>query len=348
MHSPVKVQLASFEVAYRIAKCKKPHTIAEELVLAAVLVLVSTMIGESVVQKLKVVPLSNNTICRRIEKISDDINDQLRLKMRGNEFTLQLDEATTSTSDKDAYLICYVRFIDNDDNIVEDLLFCKLILTNCIANELFAILNNFFQENNLEWKYCVALCTDGARAMSGRFGGLRALVQGVAVNAKWTHCLIHREALASQQLSGYYHRVVEDVVKTVNFIKARPLKARIFQRLCDELGADYNKLLFYCNARWLSKGKVLLRVYELRNEIFIFLKEENHARASTFQDEVFLTHSAYLCDIFAKLNQLTISLQGKDTHLLQLHDKITAFKRTLVLWKTDLLINNEECDSFPI
>ena len=185
--------------------------------------------------------------------------------------------------------------------------------------------------------------------MSGRFGGLRTLVQGVAVNAKWTHCLIHREALASQQLSDYYHRVVGDVVKTVNFIiKARPLKARLFQRLCDELAADYNNLLFYCNARWLSKGKVPLRVYELRNEIFIFLKEENHALATTFEDKVFLTHLAYLCDIFAKLNQLNISLQGKDAHLLQLHDKTTAFKRKLVLWKTDLLINNEECDSFPI
>ena len=104
--------------------------------------------------------------------------------MGGNEFSLQLDEATTSTSDKDAYLICYVRFIDNDDNIVEDLLFCKLILTNCKAHQLFAILNNFFHENNLEWKYCVGLCTDRARAVSGRFGGLRALLQGVAVNAK--------------------------------------------------------------------------------------------------------------------------------------------------------------------
>ena len=137
----------------------------------------------------------------------------------------------------------------------------------------------------------------------------------------------------------------EDVVTTVNFIKARPLKARLFQRLCDELGADYNNLLFYCNARWLPKGKVLLRVYELRNEIFIFLKEENHALATTFENEVFLTHLAYLCDIFAKLN---ITLQGKDTHLLQFPDKITAFKRKLVLWKTDLWINNEECDSFPI
>ena len=302
LHTPAKAQLASFKVAYRIAKCKKPHTIAEELVLPAALDLVSTMIGESAAQKLKPVPLSNNTICRRIDKISEDIHDQLVAKMRGKEFSLQLDEATTSINNKDTYLICYVRFIDNDDNIVEDLLFCKPILTNCTAQELFTILNSFIQKNSLEWEYCVGLCTDGARAMSGRLGGLRTLVQDVAVNAKWPHCIIHREALASQQLSGDLNGVLEVVVKTVNFIKARPLKARLFLRLCDELGAEHNKLLFYSNARWLSKCKVLLRVYELRNEISIFFKEENHALATAFENEVFLTQLAYLCDIFAKLS----------------------------------------------
>ena len=60
--------------------------------------------------------------------------------------------------------------------------------------------------------------------MSGRFGGLRTLVQGVAVNANWTHCLIQREALASQQLSADLNGVLKAVVKTVNFIKAKPLK----------------------------------------------------------------------------------------------------------------------------
>ena len=73
--TPTKTQLASYKVAYRIAKCKKSHTIVEELVLAAALDLVSTMIGESVAQKLKAVPLSNNTVCRGIDKILDDISD---------------------------------------------------------------------------------------------------------------------------------------------------------------------------------------------------------------------------------------------------------------------------------
>ena len=55
--------------------------------------------------------------------------------------------------------------------------------------------------------------------MSGRFGGLRMLVQGVAVNAKWTHCLIHRKALALQQLSGDLNAVLEVVVKNLTSSK---------------------------------------------------------------------------------------------------------------------------------
>ena len=133
--------------------------------------------------------------------------------------------------------------------------------------------------------------------MSGCFGGLQTLVQGVAVNAKWTHCLIQCEELALQQLSGDLNGVLKAVVKIVNFIKARSLKAWLFQHPCNELGAEHNNLLFYCNARWLSKGKVLLRVYKLRNKISIFLKE-NHALATTFEDEVFLSQLAYLCNIF--------------------------------------------------
>ena len=49
-HTPDKAELASFKVAYRIAKCKKPYTIAEELVLTAPLDLVSTLIEKSVAQ----------------------------------------------------------------------------------------------------------------------------------------------------------------------------------------------------------------------------------------------------------------------------------------------------------
>ena len=154
----------------------------------------------------------------------------------------------------------------------------------------------FFEENNVDWKYCVGLCTDGAHAISGYFSGLRALVQGIAPRDKWTHCLIHPEALASKQLNSDLNEMLETVVKIVNFIKTRHPNTRIFQRFCDNLRAERNNLLFYYNSRWLPKRKVLFCAYELRSKIIIFLQEEKHSLITTFKDEVFQSKLAYLCD----------------------------------------------------
>ena len=91
---------------HRIVKCKKPHTIAEELILPAAVDLATTMIAEGAAQKLILVPLSNDTMCRRI----DDIYDQLIDQMKEREFSLQLNEVTDNS--RDAHLICYVLFVD--------------------------------------------------------------------------------------------------------------------------------------------------------------------------------------------------------------------------------------------
>ena len=88
-----KALLASYQVAHKIIKGKKPHTIAEELILPAAVDLVSTMI-EGATEKLKVVLLSDDTMCRRI-----DIHDQLIDEMKQREFGLQVDEATDGSRD---------------------------------------------------------------------------------------------------------------------------------------------------------------------------------------------------------------------------------------------------------
>lgn len=47
--------------------------------------------------------------------------------------------------------------------------------------------------------------------------------------------------------------------------------------------------------------------------------------AGKLSDEQFLMKLAYLSDVFGKLNELNIQLQGRDKHLPHLADKITAF-----------------------
>ncbi|XP_030298054.1 zinc finger BED domain-containing protein 5-like [Sparus aurata] len=269
------------------------------------------------------------------------MEEQLNDKVRDTRFALQMDEATDSN--RDGLLITYVRFIDEDD-LREELLFCKKILGRATAEELFKIIDTYLKEANLKWEDCVGICTDGAQAMAGKRGGLQALIKRVSPNVQWTHCMIQREALASKQLSPELNDVMTDVIATVNYIKTRPVKSRIFSALCNEMGSDHTAVLFHSESRWLSRGKVLSRVFELRDEICIFLEEEGSDFAQKFKCNKFLMKLAYLSDMFLKLNEVNLQMQGKNTHLPHLADKITSFIRKLEMWQQR--VKNGNIDSF--
>lgn len=65
----------SCKVIYKIAKCKKPHTIVEQLKLTINMSVI--LFGESYAKQLKKMSLSNNSICQRINYMSVDIQQQL-------------------------------------------------------------------------------------------------------------------------------------------------------------------------------------------------------------------------------------------------------------------------------
>lgn len=163
---------------------------------------------------------------------------------------------------------------------------------------MFEIVDSFMSENKIDWIHCVGVCTDGARSMSGCYSGLQALIRGKAPDAVWIHCIIHREALASQHLSVDLNEVLQTVINVVNFVKTRPQKARFFSKLCQDMGAEHTSLLFYSGTRWLSRGNVLSRIFELRQELYSYPEEENYVSAKCFLDTDFLLKVAYLCDIF--------------------------------------------------
>ena len=81
------VVVASFEIALSLeAKQKQPHTIAESLILPEAKILMKRIFGEQAVAKLNAVSLSDNTMRRRIEEMSDDISDQILAEVKESKF----------------------------------------------------------------------------------------------------------------------------------------------------------------------------------------------------------------------------------------------------------------------
>uniref|UniRef100_A0A665UD10 HAT C-terminal dimerisation domain-containing protein n=1 Tax=Echeneis naucrates TaxID=173247 RepID=A0A665UD10_ECHNA len=276
-------------------------------VLPAAVDMCREMIGEAAAKKLLTIPLSNDTVSHRIADMASDIQQQLIERVKSSPFSsLQLDESTDATNA--ALLLLFVRYLW-DSSLHEDILFCGELPTRTTAQECFRCIDNYFSENGLD------------RQILDR-----------APEAKWTHCFLHRESLAAKNMSPEFHGVMDVSVKTINFIKNNALKSRCFTKLCEDIEADHIQLLYHSEVRWLSRGLVLKRLFELRNEVFSFLTEKKSPLAHYYANTKFTAQLAYLCDIFTLLNQLNISLQGRASNMFVVADKVQAFKRKLSLW----------------
>lgn len=125
----------------------------------------------------------------------------------------------------------------------------------------------------------MGVCADGAAAMTEKNSGVTAFIKQKAPNAVFTHCMLHRGVLAAKRVDDELNRVLQGIIQVVNFIKAHPLKHRLFTLLCKEMGARFDGLLLHSNVRWLLWGAVLNRVHEMQSEIGVFLSSEKHQLA---------------------------------------------------------------------
>ncbi|XP_012045295.2 zinc finger MYM-type protein 6 isoform X1 [Ovis aries] len=337
---------ASYLIAFQIAASKKPFSIAEELIKPYLVEMCSEVLGSSAGDKMKTMPLSNNTIGHRIDELSADIEDQLIQKVRESKwFALQIDESSEISNT--TLLLCYIRFIDYGCNdIKEELLCCIEIPSQMTGFEIFELINKYIDSKSLNWKHCVGLCTDGAASMTGRCSGLRAKIQEVATNTvAFTHCFIHREHLAAEKLSPCLHEILLQSAEILSFIKSNALNSRMLTILCEEMGSEHVNLPLHAEVRWISRGRILTRLFELRHEIEIFLNQKHSDLAKYFFDEEWVAKVAYLSDVFSLINGLNLSLQGTMTTLFNLYNKMDMLKKKLKTWLKRTQEN--DYDMFP-
>ena len=119
-----------------------PFTIAEELILPCSIDMVEEVEGKEIAAKLKNIPLSDDTLKRRVYEMDENVEKQLISRINDSDyFSIQMDESTDVTNK--ALLLMFVRYCV-DDSSFEDLLFCKELPTTTIADEVMKCINSFF------------------------------------------------------------------------------------------------------------------------------------------------------------------------------------------------------------
>ena len=327
----ISIVKASYVIALQVAKAKKPHTIGESLLKPCIVDSVRLVLGEDSSQKMKQISLSNNTIKNRIAEMSENIKENVVSKVKSSPFfSLQIDESTDVTNI--AQLLAFCRYI-TDKGIEEEFLFCRPLEMTTKAVDVMAVVADFFEESGLSWNKLEGVCTDGGPNMLGSRSGFITLVKQKQPGLKGTHCMIHREALASKTVPKNLHNALTVIINIVNYVKGSALNTRLFRELCRDMDANHTDLLFHTQVRWLSKGNMLARVFELREEIKLFLSYSNKVDLlSAFNKEGFVAQMAYLADIFENLNELNKKLQGQRSNVIMHTDAINAFMAKLQLW----------------
>lgn len=343
------VTRASYEVCYLLGKHMKPYTDAEimkECFINASNILFDKFSNKAqIISQIKQMQLSDSTCVRRIEDIGKHIADHIIEDLKNCKyFSLAFDSSTDISSTSQCSV--FVRYCTEQNIIHEDLLKFLPMKNQTRGTDFLDIIGEFLEKNNIDIKKMVCVCTDGCPSMTGSEYGFVSLLKKKynLTNLLSFHCIIHQENLAARISVAEVDAVMKTAISIVNYIRARELNHRKFKSLLEELNSNYGDVLLHTAVRWLSRGKVLERFHSLRQEIVLFLRQNNKVY-DELENDSWWCLLAFLCDITEKLGELNSGLQGENKIISQMANKVFAFEDKLHMYYEEM--QNKLLVNFP-
>lgn len=303
--------------------------------------------GKEVGHIIAQIPLSPATITRRTEDIGLFIEWETKERFKNAKYFSVCFDESVDISDISQMIIC-VRMVDNYFNSYEQILNVESFYGNVNGEAIY----NAFIKNVLsltQKEKLSAICTDGAAVMVGKKQGFVGQLLKAGIHVRTFHCIIHQQALFSKSIG--LKETMAIAVRIINRLRGghNALTHRKLIAFLKEIDADYGDVLMYTEVRWLSRGKCLERLFNLRMELELFFQSQDHSKfgdiLNTLKCPNFLYGLAYLADITQHINSLNLILQGKDKNITELLHAVNEFSRKLIILRNQ--IECENLTNFP-
>lgn len=133
------------------------------------------------------------------------------------------------------------------------------------------------------------------------------------------------ERYSKKQCQFPLKSVVDVTVKIINFMKSCSLFCLLLIFSVKKMGRMWKEILLQTEACFSSQRKVLAWLFALWVELPACSMEHHFYLKERLADKLGYSRSKYLADISLKMNQVNLSLQGKNAAFV-VNDKIWAFE----------------------
>ena len=327
-----KVQLLLTDLLVRV---KAPRRYGEILLKPGIQIVARELFGEHEEKTVSQIVLNRTDVGKTIGILSSDIRNQVIEMIKQSELpcSIQIDE--TTDVGKCAQVMIFVRWLHKDKDgqyrIMQNFLLCHQLPLSASSEEITRLFINFIEDHGLSIMDIGSVCADGAKKMQGDTSGVKALLEDMNPNLKFTNCYVHKfSLLCKTPLPPSLREVKKVVIEVVNFIRVRRTIFNLFKAFCKEREAPFLNLLFYNHVRWLSLKLCLVRLMVMFDHVRDFLHEQKHPLAYHFDSSVFKVRLAYLTDIHVHMSDVNTYLQGKNMIIPTAIDKIVQFKQDIL------------------
>lgn len=188
-----KIMYASYDVSLEIVRRKK--NFCDGLMIKKCAIKMAKAFKEDLLtEKFKSVPLSPQTVIRRVTDINEHLCNKLKAIIENAVYySFCLDESTDICNI--SQLCIFIRTIQEDFIINEELLGLASLHNTTKGIDIYDAFIKIIKEFNVDFNKYSAIVTDGALAIVGLKESFYGLLKKNDITYLTVHCLIHQEAL---------------------------------------------------------------------------------------------------------------------------------------------------------